>query len=217
MIAIDLSLAVKKALADLATSSSQFTEAVQSTGRTYPAPVVSAWHGDLFPSASASGIGVGERYTPDMIKRAAVWIDDTDAPVGQQPLGNFAGWSNGQRMLGGIVEATATVYVYHQADELCTVLWTALQARLLLMVRGLMDAGYRSFDYTGGGALGALELASNGWLNVAVRTLGYRAMLQRQLVDRVNSILDRDLSVLPLAAEGPNSIEGAVIAATVEG
>lgn len=217
MIALDLSVCIKKALSDLAASTSEFNEAVQSNGRTYPAAVLASWHAELFPSASASGIKVGERYTPDMIARAAVWIDDTDAPIGDRPLGDFAAWSGGQRVLGGIVRATASVYVYHQADELCIVLWSALQARMILMTGAMQDAGYRSFDYTGGGALSSIELASNGWLAVSVRSLGYSAMLQRQLVDRVNTIADRDLSVLPTGATSPEDIEGAVVPATVEG
>lgn len=217
MIAIDLSTAIKKTLADLAASLSQFTEAVEAAGRTYPDAVVASWHSELFPSASAAAIAVGQRYTPDMIARAALWIDDTDAPIGQRPLGDFTNWSGGQQVLGGIVEASATVYVYHQSDELCTVLWAAVQARMLLMTRALRASGYLSFDYSGGGALGALELASNGWLDVAVRTLSYRAMMQRRLVDRVNTIADRDLSVLPVGAISPDDIEGAVVPATVEG
>lgn len=217
MIAIDLSVAIKKALTDLGASLSQFTEAVQAHGRTYPDAVVASWHSELFPSGSAAAITVGERYTPDMQARAAVWIDDTDAPIGQRPLGDFVAWNNGQRMLGGIVEATAAVYVYHQADEMCVVLWAALQSRMLLMVRALQAAGYRSFDYAGGGALGSIELASNGWLNVAVRSLSYRALLQQQLIDRVNPIDARDVSVLPSGAVSPDDIEGAVVAATVEG
>lgn len=216
MIALDLTTVIKAALTDLAASSSIFEAAVESTGRTWPAADITAWYQTLFPSASAAKIAVGIRYTPDMAAKCAIWIDDTDSPYGPRVLGDFMQWSSGSKLVGGIRTQTATVYIVHESNELCTVLWIALQARLTLMVPKLMNAGYKSFDYTGGGTISAMDLAMNGWTQVFVRTMSFSATLQQQLADTVNPILDRNLSVLPEGAVSPTGIEGAVIAASVE-
>jgi hypothetical protein len=84
------------------------------------------------------------------------------------------------------------------------------------MTQDLQEGGYLSFDYMGGGALSATDLAMNGWTQIGVRTLSYQAMVQQQLADTVNPITDRNLSVLPEGAISPDDIEGAVIAALVE-
>lgn len=216
MIALDLTVIIKKALSDLAASSSVFEAAVESTGRTWPAADITSWYQTLFPSASAAKIPVGIRYTPEMAAKCAIWIDDTDSPFGPRVLGDFMRWSSGSKLLGGIRTQTAVVYVLHESFELCTVLWIALAARLVLMTPQLMNAGYKSFDYTGGGAMSSVDMAMNGWTQVAVRTLSYSATLQQQLADTANPITDRNLSVLPEGAVSPTGIEGAVIAATVE-
>lgn len=216
MISLDLTVIIKKALSDLAASSSVFEAAVESTGRTWPAADITAWYQTLFPSASASKIAVGIRYTPEMASKCAIWIDDTDSPFGPRVLGDFMRWNAGSKMLGGIRTQTAIVYVLHESVELCTVLWIALMARLVLMVPQLQSAGYLSFDYTGGGQMTSVDMAMNGWINVGVRTMSFSATMQQQLADTANPILDRNLSVLPEGAVSPTGIEGAVIAATVE-
>lgn len=216
MIALDLTATLRKVLNDLAGSSSLFNAAIESAGRTYPNAQVTAWHTTLFPGGSASKIPVGVRYTPEMAAKCALWIDDTEAPFGQAPLGNFAGWSSGAALLGGIRTSTATVFVYHESVELCSVLWQAIGARMVLMTADLQNAGYLSFDYRGGGSLSTVDLAMNGWTQIAVRTLSYEATTYQRLADSVNPITDRNLSVLPEGAVSPTGIEGAVIAATVE-
>jgi hypothetical protein len=216
VIALDLTAAIRKVLNDFAGSSSLFNAAIESMGRTYPSAQVTAWHNTLFPSGSAAKIPIGIRYTPEMAAKAAIWIDDTDSPFGDKPLGNFVRWSGGSQMLGGLRTLTATVYVYHESIELCTVLASALSARMVLMTQDLQEGGYLSFEYMGGGALSTTDMAMNGWTQIGVRTLSYQATVQQQLADSVNPITDRNLSVLPEGAVSPTGIEGAVIAASVE-
>lgn len=218
MIGLSLTVVVRSALTNLASSEANFSAAFESFGLSFPSAQITAWYGALFPSASASTIVVGVRYSPAMTAKASIWIDDTDSPFGSEPLGGFIGWgTGGTRLIGGLRQQTATVYVYHQSMELCTVLWTALQAQLSLYVTDAQEAGYLDFRYTGGGPLTQLELASNGWMDVYIRTLNYNTLLMQRTPDNVNPILyDRDLSVLPEDAESPDGIEGAVIAATVE-
>lgn len=218
MIGLSLTVVVRSALTNLASSEANFSAAFESFGLSFPSAQITAWYGALFPSASASTIVVGVRYSPAMTAKASIWIDDTDSPFGSEPLGGFIGWgTGGTRLIGGLRQQTATVYVYHQSMELCTVLWTALQAQLSLYVTDAQEAGYLDFRYTGGGPLTQLELASNGWMDVYIRTLNYNTLLMQRTPDNVNPILyDRDLSVLPEDAVSPDGIEGAVIAATVE-
>lgn len=218
MISLSLTVVVRAALNNLASSQSAFNAAFEASGLSYPTAQLTSWYNSLFPSASASTIAVGIRYSPAMQSKASVWIDDTDSPFGSEPLGGFIRWgTGGKALIGGLRQQTATVYVYHASQELCTVLWTALQAQLALYVTDMQEAGYLDFRYTGGGPLTQIELASNGWMDVYIRTLSYNTLLMQQTPDNVNPVLyDRDLSVLPEGAVSPDGIEGAVVAATVE-
>lgn len=212
---LQLTPIIKDGLTSMAASLSEFRAAAQADRVRFPDALTATWHTELFPGG-LSKIIVGQRYTPDMIAKAAIWIEDSEAPVGARALGDFVGYSAGQYQLGYMVAETATIYVYHQSQELCRLLASLLAGRLLIQTPYLLAAGYMSVDYEGSGPLGALELASNGWLDVNIRTISYRAQLQRRLTNTNMPILDRDLSALPIGATNPDGITGTVLATTVE-
>lgn len=212
---LQLTPIIKDGLASMAASLTEFRAAVQADQVRFPDSLTSTWHTELFPGG-VSKIIVGQRYTPDMIAKAAIWIEDSEAPIGPRPLGDFAAYSAGQYQLGYMVAETATIYVYHQSQELCRVLSSTLSSRLLIQTPYLLAAGYMSVDYEGSGPLGAIELASNGWLDVNIRTLTYRAQLQRRITNTNTPILDRDISVLATGATSPDGVEGRVLATEVE-
>ena len=95
-------------------------------------------------------------------------------------------------------------------------LTSLVSSRLLIQTPYLLAAGYMSVDYEGSGPLGALELASNGWLDVNVRTITYRAQLQRRITNTNMPIAARDISVLATGATSPDGVEGRVLATEVE-
>lgn len=212
---LQLTPIIKDGLASMAASQTEFDAAVQADRVTFPAGLLSAWRTELFPGG-VSKIIVGQRYTPDMIAKAAIWIEDSEAPIGARPLGDFAAYSGGQYQLGYLVAESATIYVYHQAQEMCRVLSSLVSSRLLIQTPYLLAAGYMSVDYEGSGPLGALELASNGWLDVNIRTISYRAQLQRRITNTNMPIAARDISAIPFGATNPDGITGTVLATTVE-
>ncbi len=213
-----LDRAVRQILAQFASSTSNFSDAVNA-GVPIPAGMVSAMHTELFPGGSAASIIVGERFTEDLLTKTAVVVEDGSKPVRQRVLGDYMGRQNAANSVlrGLIIDETCSLYVFHRAPAACRFLSAALCARLIASQSYFTSAGFLGFAFGSEGSLDLDTTLVRGWLGVPVRVSSWTATTRLRLPDASITLEARDVFVAPLGTENDEGVEGGVVAEVVTG
>lgn len=113
--------------------------------------LLAEWHGKLAPAGATDTVRFRAAWAPGLDAPPVVVVQLLEEPIEKDCLAYVGGVSEGLEQIEMALKETAVVTIYAPHPELLRALHVAVRSIIVSACRWLIEIGYESLDYAGGG------------------------------------------------------------------
>lgn len=175
-----------------------------------PLAVSASWHAEL----AASGLKVRTAFTPEKAGGALAVVQMQDEPIEVQPLGFYAGASGVGDVtpyLSMLVKETVTITMFAGNPEILRAVYVLVRQAVLRASKFLLEAGYESLEYLGGGDIQPERDLLPEDLGVFIRTQRWSVISDSTVKESTVSFKEPHFAVVDAIIDDAGNIGGTTV------
>jgi hypothetical protein len=117
---------------------------------------INRWHESLFPNNWDEHVTIAPAFNAETTSMPAIICQLTDEPAEEKFLGDdfLIDPTTGNLTMEMLVDEQCVIHIYSKNIDEVRVMHVIVRAAIFASARFLMDSGYESLDYVGGGDIG---------------------------------------------------------------